>query len=208
MGAVRDPGSQAATRNPFAIPQGALGGLAGRIMARGNEEQQHEVLGLFDVRPGQRVLEVGHGPGHLVRLLLKRTGAGLVAGVDPSQTMLAQAQRANRVAVRAGRADLRQGTADRLPFDDASFDHVVSVNSCQIWPDLTAGLREAHRVLRPGGTIVLAVHSRSAPSRMARRIGLCEEDAAHISRTLARLFTDVASRDLVHSVAFTAVRGR
>ena len=78
--------------------------------------------------------------------------------------MLAQAQR--RVA-RAGRtADLRLGTASRLPWPDRSFDAVVSVNNVQFW-NLPEDLREVHRVLTQDGRLAVAVHA----SMLARHLG-------------------------------------
>ncbi|WP_395111487.1 hypothetical protein [Actinomadura sp. SCN-SB] len=66
------------TRSPFAMPRGLAGRLAGRLMLWMNA--QRDLLGLLDVRAGERVLEVGYGPGGLIRLL-QRTPAALVCGV-------------------------------------------------------------------------------------------------------------------------------
>ncbi|MGH3328554.1 MAG: class I SAM-dependent methyltransferase [Streptomycetales bacterium] len=133
--------------SPFARPAGLAGRLAGRFMLHTN--RQGELLDVLDVPPGARVLEVGYGPGALIRLLRERSTAAEICGVDPSPEMQALASRGNRDP--AGRVDLRLGTADRTGFADESFDRVVSANNVAIWPDLQAGLRELHRVVRPGG---------------------------------------------------------
>jgi ubiquinone/menaquinone biosynthesis C-methylase UbiE len=52
--------------------------------------------------------------------------------------------------------ELRAGPAAALPLPDGQVDQVFAVNTAAIWPDLDAGLREAARVLRPGGTMVIA----------------------------------------------------
>ena len=67
--------------SPFAKPRGLRGRLAGRFMLWTNK--QDDMLTVLDVRPGDRVLEVGYGPGGLVRLLAGRTDAAAVQGVDP-----------------------------------------------------------------------------------------------------------------------------
>src|SRR5919204_5839484 len=66
--------------NQFALPRGPLGWLAGRLMSRGNDITNRDVASRLDIAPGERVLEVGYGPGGLLRLLLEQTPAALVAG--------------------------------------------------------------------------------------------------------------------------------
>lgn len=196
--------------NRFGRPYGLLGRLAGRMMAVLNRPAQHQVLALLDVRPGDRILEVGYGPGTLVRLLADRTPAALVAGVDPAPEMRDLASRRTRDLrdrSRGGPAvDLRIGTAAETGFGDAAFDLVVSVNTVALWPDLTTGLDELHRVVRPGGRVVLAWHSRSARSRFARRLGLPDDRLAAIQEGLARHFTRVDRRETPDLVVFVAVR--
>ena len=64
------------TNNPFAHPSGWLGRLAGRIMLWTNK--QDDVVSVLDVQPGDDVLEVGYGPGGLIRLIAARTEAGSI----------------------------------------------------------------------------------------------------------------------------------
>ena len=140
----------------FGRPQGVLGRLGGLIMARTNAEFGARVAGLLDVRPGDSVLEVGFGPGVVVRRLSDlASSAGWVAGVDPSPEMVAQARARNVAAIRSGRVDLRHGSVESLPFGPGSFDKALAVNSMQVWPDRATGLREIGRVLRPGGKVAL-----------------------------------------------------
>src|SRR5918996_155762 len=94
--------------SPFARPRGWRGRLAGRFMLWTN--RQADLIDILDVRPGHRVLEVGYGPGGLIRLLLTRTEAASVVGVDPSPEMRELAGRETRRA--NPRADLRLGTAE------------------------------------------------------------------------------------------------
>jgi len=81
--------------------------------------------------------------------------AGHVAGIDPSQEMVQQAHTRNAEAIRSGRADLRHGSVESLPFDSITFDKVIAINSMQVWRDIGAGLHEIRRVMRPDGGIVL-----------------------------------------------------
>lgn len=190
--------------SPFAMPSGALGRLAGRFMLWTNKQQ--DVLDVLDVQPGDRVLEVGYGPGGLVRLLAGRTDAGLIQGVDPSPAMRDLATRVNRTAARAGRIEFGLGTADRTGLPEHSVDRVVTVNTVAIWPDLEAGLREMHRVVRPGGTVVIAWHGGTAPSRIAAGLRLPEEKLDRIEAGLGELFADVTRHQLKSLDVFRATR--
>jgi ubiquinone/menaquinone biosynthesis C-methylase UbiE len=139
----------------FGRPKGVLGRLGGAIMARVNRDAAAQVIEVLDVRPDDKVLEVGFGPGVAVQLLLRRVPAGSVSGVDLSQEMVRQAAARNADALRNRRADLRYGSVERLPFADETFDKALAINSMQAWPDAHAGLREIRRVLKHGGNVAL-----------------------------------------------------
>jgi ubiquinone/menaquinone biosynthesis C-methylase UbiE len=207
MAPQRRPGIlDPSTNNPFAHPSGWLGRIAGRIMRLTNK--QDDAVGLLGVKPGDDVLEVGYGPGGLIRLISERTDAASIRGVDPSPEMRDQASRHNRKAVRAGRVRLDLGTADRTGLPDTSVDRVVSVNNVAIWPDLEAAVSELHRVVRPGGTVVIAWHGGTTPSRIARSLRLPEDELGRIERVLRDRFGQVTRKQLASLDVFTAVRSR
>jgi ubiquinone/menaquinone biosynthesis C-methylase UbiE len=113
-------------------------------------------LALQEVREPMALLDVGCGAGTLLRTLASRLpGTVDLAGVDPAPKMI----EIGRASLKDDtRIRLQQGFAERLPFEDASFDLVVSTVSFHHWADQALGLREVARVLNVGGTLVLADH--------------------------------------------------
>ena len=139
----------------FGRPTGVLGRIGGLILARFNRAFAQEIVALLDVRAAERILEVGFGPGVAIELLAGAASVAKVAGIDPSKEMVEQASARNAAAIRTGAVDLRQGSVESMPFEDGAFDTVLAINSMQVWPDATAGLREIRRVLTTGGRVAL-----------------------------------------------------
>ena len=178
----------------FSRPTGLLGWVAGRAMARTNATVSRWVADLLAPAAGERILDLGCGPGVLLSLAAATVGEGRAVGVDVSQVMVAQARRRNRSAIRAGRAEVQEAVAESLPFPEAHFDAVSSVNSLQHWGDVEAGLREIARVMRPGGRLCLVLRMRVADaSRLDRRsFGSTQERVGSLASRLAELgFSDV-----------------
>ncbi|MFG2696976.1 methyltransferase domain-containing protein [Kitasatospora sp. NPDC048407] len=110
---------------------------------------------LPELRPGQRLLDVGCGPGTITADLADRLGpTGRVIGIDPSAEVLAQAA---ALAAERGLEQLTFEAADvyRLPYADASFDVVHAHQVLQHLADPVAALREMRRVTAPGGVIAV-----------------------------------------------------
>lgn len=104
------------------------------------------------IGPGQRVLDVACGTGVLALAAAARVGSdGAVAALDANDGMLDVARR------KTSTIEWRSGRAEALPFDDASFDAVVSQFGMMFFDDPVAALREMTRVLRSGGRLAVAV---------------------------------------------------
>jgi ubiquinone/menaquinone biosynthesis C-methylase UbiE len=209
--AERPPGWLQPLFDQFARPSGWLGRLAGALMSKTDEDDRW-IVELMYVRPTDRILEVGFGPGVAIRMLAKRAAQGFVAGVDPSDVMLRQATQRNQAAVAAGRVDLRLGSVEALPYPDAAFDEALALHSVYFWPSLEQGLREITRVLVPGGLLVLGVRmKRFGVGRLnPSRYGLTDHDVAEIVATLSALgYTDVKTyqRDFTRDTV-TAILAR
>lgn len=98
-----------------------------------------------------RVLDVGAGGGTVASRLVLHNALSVVA-LDPST---AQIRRAARLAARVPGLSTCVGSAESIPFDDATFDSVVSSCAWKHWPHPAIGVTECLRVLRPGGTLAL-----------------------------------------------------
>lgn len=132
------------------------------------------VLQRVGARPGERLLDVGSGPGGYHGRL---SGVRVVA-LDLSEGMLA------KLRVPAVRAD-----AGKLPVRDASFDRVMANHVLYHLPDIAESLREIRRVVRPGGRVVLATNSRETMRPLwALTDRISEEVGVPAYRTVALRF--------------------
>lgn len=122
-----------------------------RFMGRYSSPLAPLLADLAGVAPGQRVLDVGCGPGALTVELVARVGPGLVAAVDPSPPFVAAVQE------RHPDVEVHLAGAEQLPFADASFDVALAELVVHFMSDPVAGLVEMRRVTRPGGTVAACV---------------------------------------------------
>src|SRR4051795_817082 len=126
-------------------------GAYGRFMGRYSEPLADEFLRVTDPRPGQRAVDVGCGPGMLTARLVARPGPDAVAAIDPSETFVTAARE------RLPEVDIRLGSAEELPWADASFDTALAQLVVHFMADPVAALREMARVTRPGGLVAASV---------------------------------------------------
>ena len=122
-----------------------------RFMGRWSEPLAGEFLQSADVRVTGQVLDVGCGPGALTAVLVDRYGAPAVAAIDPSESFVAATR------ARFPELDVRQGTAEALPYDDGSFDAALAQLVMHFMTDPVAGLRDMGRVTRSGGVVAACV---------------------------------------------------
>jgi len=123
------------------------------------------------VQERARIADVGCGGGQLALTMAEHWTDASVTGVDLSAQ---QVERATRRARSAGVPDRRlrfvEGSALELPFDDASFDVVVSIASIKHWPDQARGLAECVRVLVPEGKLIVVEADRGCRLEDADRL--------------------------------------
>ncbi|MDZ4278911.1 MAG: methyltransferase domain-containing protein [Dehalococcoidia bacterium] len=133
-----------------------LPGMSGAAIRR-------QTVDRADVRPGEKVLDIGCGPGALALLAKERAGPdGEVHGIDPSPEMI---NLARKKAAAGGGVRFQTGVAEELPFPDASFDLVLSSLMLHHLPDdlKPQALKEVARVLKPGGRLFAVDMSGGGP---------------------------------------------
>ena len=164
-----------------------------------------QMADLADVRRGQRVLDVGCGPGALTAELVRRLEPGSVAAVDPSRPFVEAAR------VRYPGVNVQEASAEKLPFPDRAFDVVLAQLVVHFMADPVAGLAEMARVTRGGGVVVACVWDHGGGQgplslfwQAARELNPGVEDESQFpgagEGNLAKLFEAAGIHDLVETV--------
>jgi SAM-dependent methyltransferase len=190
----------------FAVPADAYD----RFMGRYSGPLSSQFAELAGVRAGQRVLDVGCGPGALTAELAARIGPAAVAAVDPSEQFVAAARERNPAV------DVQQGAAESLPFPDEAFDAALAQLVVHFMSDPAAGIAEMKRVTRRDGVVAACVWDHAggdgplSPLWDAARgldSGVRDESRLVGSREgdLAQLFESTGLRDVAETALSVSV---
>lgn len=133
-----------------------------RFVGRYAHELARSLIAETRVRSGQRVVDVGCGPGALAAELVEVVGAGNVAAIDPSPSFVEACQ------ARLPGVEVRVGAAEALPYDDRTFDAALAQLVLNFMTDAETGVREMARVTRRGGRIGVATWDYSDGMTMLR----------------------------------------
>jgi arsenite methyltransferase len=181
-----------------------LAGRLERLYATRDVLRRRELVrAALGARPGDRILDVGCGPGFYVTELLEAVGPeGSVVGVDSSADMLAvAAQRAEG----HGNVQFHEADAASLPVPDADFERALCVQVLEYVRDVPAALTEMHRALRPGGQVLVwdvdwaTVSWHAADRQLTRRVlAAWDKHLTHPSlpRTLAPQLRNAGFEDV------------
>ena len=176
-----------------------------RFMGRYSVLLSAQMADLAGVRAGQRVLDVGCGPGALTAELVTRVGAANVAAIDPSKPFV------EAVKARQPGVDVRLAPAEELPFDDDAFDAALAQLVVHFMSDPVRGIGEMARVVRPGGVVAACVWDHAGGKGplalfwdVARSLDREVADESHLPGVreghLAQLFAEAGLRDVESTV--------
>jgi ubiquinone/menaquinone biosynthesis C-methylase UbiE len=185
---------------------GLFGLVAGMAMAVRRGRLARAVADLAGVGPGDRVVDVGCGPGTFLREAARRGAEA--TGIEPAPQMRRLARRLTRRRLRAS-VTVLDGTAERIPLEDGVATVAWAVSSVHHWTDADAGLVEVHRVLAPGGRLLLTERL-ACPGGWFQHHAASPERAEELAgRATAAGFAEVAvERRALGRYRFVLVRGR
>jgi SAM-dependent methyltransferase len=181
-----------------------------RFMGRYSVPLAPKLADFAAVTAGQRVLDVGCGPGALTTELVRRLGAPAVSAVDPSEPFVEAARE------RHPGAAVRRGTAEELPFGDREFDASLAELVVHFMADPVAGLREMARVTREHGVVAACVWDHAGGQGplglfwdAARQVDPNVEDESQLAGArqghLTQLFQDAGLREVEESALSVSV---
>jgi len=156
-------------------------------------DQRNWILQALSLHHGDRVLDVGSGPGFLASAMGEVVGeSGRVCGIDISEPLISMAK---AYCAHQPWVDFRYGDAAKIPLPDGYFDVAVSTQVLEYLSDIRVALAELYRVLRPGGSAVILdtdwdsiVWHTTDPVLMNRILAVWDEHVSdpHLPKTLAR----------------------
>jgi len=169
----------------------------------GATERRRRIAAALALQDGEAVLDVGSGPGHQVLEISAMVGpSGRVHGIDPADSAIAIA---SRRCSGLSNVHFELGDAAQLPFEDATFDAVMSSQVFEYLDNVSGGLREIYRVLRPGGRALIhdtdwgALLWRSSDeARMVRVMGVWDQHLTDpcLPQTLVSQLRDAGFSDI------------
>ncbi len=138
-------------------PEGETGMEVAYYMNEGNAGMNRFAISKLTPETNHKVLEIGMGNGYFAKEVLEKIPFGFYTGFDYSATMVRAAEELNKDKVGEGRMRFLEGKAANMPFDDGSFEWVFTSNTIYFWEEPAKELKEIKRVLKPGGTLLLAM---------------------------------------------------
>ncbi|MBS1230704.1 MAG: putative methyltransferase, UbiE/COQ5 family [Proteobacteria bacterium] len=153
---------QAFFSRQLAKPSGLFGRLlTARWLEKANAGMNSLTLDALALKPGDRLLELGFGSGYLLEKVLANRLCDFAAGADISPEMVRHVGARLRPYVEAGKAQIRDGDIEAIPFADGEFTKLCSVNTLYFWKDPQRALAECRRVLAVGGRLALCFNAKS-----------------------------------------------
>ena len=180
----------------FSNPQGDEGIAILEQMNDHHRPLSEWALSLLPEMSPDTILDIGCGGGMMISLLADKFPKALIAGIDISDTAVQYAREYNKGLIGSKRCRIDQASVESIPYDDCSFDLVVSCESYFFWPDLVKGIEEACRVITVGGRIAIIAEAYPHPK-------FDDINKEHSERYGMRLRSNEYMKALIGSFGFT-----
>lgn len=136
-------------------------GFFGRIVMSvvfdlGNAFLNRFAYELMDIKPDDRVFEIGCGTGSLVKLMAGKIKTGTIEGIDFSSTMVKIARKKNKKHIASGLVNITSADVDQYTALDSGFTKACTVNTLYFWPKPEETIKKAACLLNPGGLFIIA----------------------------------------------------
>ena len=134
-------------------------GDAGKQMLERMNQSHYELTGwalnYFDLKDNNTILDIGCGGGMTLNRLSKLVPDGRFFGIDHSLVAVNESIKLNKNLIDSGKMKIEEASVDSLPFNDNSFDRIITVESFYFWPNPIENLKEVLRILKKGGKFML-----------------------------------------------------
>jgi ubiquinone/menaquinone biosynthesis C-methylase UbiE len=147
-------------------PTGFLAGKVGNEMNKTNNFLYDFTIKEMGLTDNDSILEIGFGNGKFFEKIFSAANNLKISGLDFSPEMVKAATGNNPLKLGNGELILRQGSSDKIPFADSSFDKVFCINVIYFWEQPAAHLKEIYRVLKPGGRFYTSIRSNETMVQM------------------------------------------
>ena len=146
----------------FKRPSGLVGIWASNLMVKGNKSNYEKVIGDLDLQPGDKLLEIGYGPGTGINLIAQRCPTCIIHGIDFSPLMYKRANKYNKAYIDKGIMVLQNGDFLKMAVADHDYDKVFCLNVVYFWNELRQPFGIVYSLLKKGGSFYIYMADKNA----------------------------------------------
>ncbi|HEY33514.1 MAG TPA: class I SAM-dependent methyltransferase [Dehalococcoidia bacterium] len=181
-------------KTQFELPRGLLGRITFIFMNRGHKSIYENVAKVSELKPEDDLLEVACGNGHFLKKYASHVHS--IAGLDLSELSVELATKRNKDRIAAGTAEIVQGDASQLPWEDDKFSVTTAMASFMMFPEPLESLKEMYRVLRTGGRVVICIEWNAEDGK---------DHSKDIKKYGMQLWTEGDVREMMKNAGFSDV---
>ncbi|MCB2192572.1 MAG: class I SAM-dependent methyltransferase [Deltaproteobacteria bacterium] len=137
-----------------------------RVFEKGNAELNALMFETVPMEENDHVLEIGCGTGMLIKHIADNLSQGLIEGIDFSKQMVAMARKKNKKHLNSGQVKIHLGDFEQAEFEANSFDKIYTAHTIYFWKKPGDTIAKIHRILRPGGRLVIGFRDKSEMEKM------------------------------------------